>query len=253
VSRPISPQGKQCDQGEDKSKYVHRHFTSIARRYDLMNTVLSFGMHYLWKRRSVKQLNLKSGAVIIDVCGGTADLAILAARNVGPGGRVILYDINRAMIEGGIRKIRKASLEGKIFSVQGDAECLSFPERSFDAAMVGFGVRNLTDMEKGFSEMYRVLRHKGKLMCLEFSLPSFYWFRLLYDFYSFRVMPLAGKILVGTREAYSYLPDTIRRFPPPDKVADMLCNIGFSKVAYQRVTNGIAVIYTGEKNEAELG
>ena len=212
-----------------------------------MNTVLSFGLHYLWKRWAVERMRLAPGDRVLDVCGGTADLSILAARAVGPEGRVILYDINRAMIEGGRPKVKMASVSGWVDYVQGDAECLSFPEGHFDAAMVGFGIRNVTRMEKGFSEMHRVLKPGGKLMCLEFSLPVSRWFGRLYDFYSFQIMPLAGKVLAGTMEAYLYLPESIRKFPPPEELSTMLGQIGFSRVSYQRVTDGIAVIYTGIK------
>jgi demethylmenaquinone methyltransferase / 2-methoxy-6-polyprenyl-1,4-benzoquinol methylase len=232
----------------EKAGYVLKHFNSIANKYDLMNTILSFGLHYVWKRRSVNALGLKEGALVIDVCGGTADLSILAAREIGPQGRVILCDINRAMMEWGKPKVARASLEGRILFVQGDAESLSFPQSSFDAAMVGFGIRNLTNMERGIAEMYRVLKPGGRMMCLEFSLPTSQWFRALYDFYSFQLMPLAGKIMAGNRAAYLYLPESIRRFPPPDSFAALLRDAGFSSVAYQRLTNGIAMIYTGVKD-----
>ncbi|MGD0274787.1 MAG: bifunctional demethylmenaquinone methyltransferase/2-methoxy-6-polyprenyl-1,4-benzoquinol methylase UbiE [Syntrophales bacterium] len=231
----------------EKARYVLRHFTSIAGKYDFMNTILSFGLHHLWKRRSVNVMELKPGDLVIDVCGGTADLSILAARVMGPRGHVILYDINRAMIDGGKPKVRKVGLEQHIFCVQGDAEYLSFPEGCFDAAMIGFGIRNVTHMGKGIEEMYRVLKPGGKLMCLEFSIPTASWFRNLYDFYSFRIMPLAGKILAGTSEAYLYLPESIRKFPPPDQFAAMLQDAGFSAVTRRKITNGIAVIYTGVK------
>jgi len=231
----------------EKAAYVLRHFNSIAVKYDSMNTILSFGLHYLWKRQSVKALGLKPGYRVIDVCGGTGDLSILAARAVGPMGRVVLYDINRAMIEGARSKVSRASLADRIISVQGDAESLSLPEGRFDAAMVGFGIRNLTHMERGLAEMHRVLKPGGWMMCLEFSIPTSSWFRFLYDIYSFHIMPLAGKLLAGTREAYLYLPVSIRKFPPPYEFAAMLKEVGFSKVTYRSLTNGIAVIYTGVK------
>ena len=231
----------------EKVRYVLRHFNSIASKYDLMNTILSFGFHYLWKRWAVETLRLKPGDRVIDVCGGTADLSILAARAIGPKGRVILYDINRAMIEGGRPKVAMASLSGRVDYVQGDAELISFPQNRFEAAMVGFGIRNLTHMGKGLVEMYRVLKRGGRLMCLEFSLPTSLWFGWLYDFYSFRIMPLAGKLLADNREAYLYLPESIRKFPPPDELVRILQRIGFSRVIFRRLTNGIAVIYTGVK------
>jgi demethylmenaquinone methyltransferase / 2-methoxy-6-polyprenyl-1,4-benzoquinol methylase len=195
----------------------------------------------------VDTLRLKPGDRVLDVCGGTADLSIRAARSVGPGGRVVLYDINRAMIEGGIPKVDHASLSGRVRYIQGNAELMSFPPKVFDAALVGFGIRNLTHMEKGLEEIHRVLKPGGQFMCLEFSLPTCQAFRWLYDFYSFYLMPLAGKLLAGTREAYLYLPESIRKFPPPDDVVRMLRSIGFSSVTYRRLTNGIAVIYNAVK------
>ena len=238
---------------QKKAGYVRKHFDSVAGKYDFMNTILSFGLHYLWKKWAVDTLQLKPGDWVLDVCGGTADLSILAARATRPEGRVILYDINRAMIEGGKPKVAQASLGGRICYVQGDAELLSFPQDRFEAAMVGFGIRNLTYMEKGLAEMHRVLKPGGKLMCLEFSLPTSSCLRRLYDFYSFRIMPWAGKLLAGSREAYLYLPESIRKFPPPDELTVLLQNIGFSPVTYRRLTHGIAVIYAGIKGSEIQG
>ncbi len=230
-----------------KVSYVLRHFNSIAAKYDFMNTVLSFGLHYLWKRWAVDLLRLKAGEKVLDVCGGTGDLSILAAKAVGPSGRVLLYDINRAMMEGGRPKAARASLSSRISFIQGDAEKISCLADHFDAAMVGFGIRNLTRMEMGLAEMYRVLKPGGKFMCLEFSLPASPWFGRLYDFYSFRFMPLTGKLLAGTRQAYLYLPESIRKFPPPDIFAGILRKVGFGGISYRRVTNGIAIIYMATK------
>jgi demethylmenaquinone methyltransferase/2-methoxy-6-polyprenyl-1,4-benzoquinol methylase len=212
-----------------------------------MNTILSFGLQHLWKRAAVQIIGLKAGDRVIDVCGGTADLSILTAKNVGSDGRVILYDINRAMMEAGRPKVARTSMAGRIWFVQGDAERISFKDEQFEAAVVGFGIRNLTRMQKGLEEMYRVLKPGGKLMCLEFSIPTSGWFRWLYDFYSFHIMPFAGQILAGTREAYTYLPQSIRKFPLPDEFTSILERIGFSNVTYRNLTNGIAVIHLGIK------
>lgn len=146
----------------EKAGYVRRHFNSVVGMYDFMNTLLSLGIHHLWKRAAVRSLRLKPGERVIDVCGGTADLSLLAAGAVGPSGRVLLTDINRAMIMAGQTKVEKATLAGRILAVQGDAESLPFPANSFDAAVVGFGIRNLTCMERGMAEMHRVLRPGGK-------------------------------------------------------------------------------------------
>ncbi len=231
----------------EKVRWVKRHFNSIASKYDFMNTFLSFGLHYAWKRKAIKALGLKPGDWVIDVCGGTADLSILSARVVAPEGRVILYDLNRAMMEGGREKVTKGGLFGIIHFVQGDAEQIAFPEGSFDAAMVGFGIRNLTRMGKGLQEMHRVLKPGGKFMCLEFSRPTSRLFRGLYDFYSFQIMPLAGKIFAGTREAYTYLPESIRLFPMQEEFSDTLRRVGFREVTYKNLTNGIAAVHIGIK------
>ncbi len=232
---------------EDKVNHVRGHFDVVAEKYDFMNSLLSFGIHHLWKRKAVRMLNLKWGDRVIDVCGGTGDLSLLAAKVTGPYGGVMLYDINRAMMKRGKSKVLKSFFSGDIHMVQGNAEQLSFPDRCFDAAMVGFGIRNLTHLASGLSEMYRVLRPGGKLMCLEFSKPTMPLFCRLYDFYSFHIMPFLGKLLVGSRQAYTYLPESIRLFPLPDELNHIFSEIGFSDIHYRRLTNGIAVIHLARK------
>ena len=232
---------------EEKGTRVLRHFDGVASQYDLMNSVLSLGIHHLWKRKAIKTLGLYPGAYVLDVCGGTGDLSILAARIVGPTGRVILYDINEKMISAGIDKMSRSREGNRITHVLGDAEHIAFPDQCFDATMVGFGIRNLVHMKEGFKEMYRVLKHGGKIMCLEFSKPTCVPFRWLYDMYSFYIMPFLGEIIVGNRQAYLHLPESIRTFPLPDELARMLENIGFKNVSYKKLTNGIAVIHTGVK------
>jgi demethylmenaquinone methyltransferase/2-methoxy-6-polyprenyl-1,4-benzoquinol methylase len=226
-----------------KTDRVLQHFNSVARHYDFMNTLLSFGIHYAWKRAAVRMLKLAPGERILDVCGGTGDLAILAARAIGPAGRVVIYDINRAMIQAGMHKVIDTEIEGRLGYIQGNAESISFPDRHFDTAMVGFGIRNVTHMKQGFEEMYRVLKPGGKLMCLEFSKPIWPLFRWLYDFYSFYIMPFLGQLLACNRKAYKHLPESIRMFPLPAELSELLEKIGFSQVTYRRLTNGIAVIH----------
>ena len=234
---------------DEKVHWVHRHFNTVAARYDLMNTILSLGIHHLWKRTAVRMMGLKREASVIDVCGGTGDLSVLAARDVGPSGRVILYDINRQMIQEGIPRVKRASFGHRISFVQGDAEQISFPDQSFDAAMVGFGIRNLTHLEKGFQEIYRVLKPGGKLMCLEFSSPISPLFRRVYDWYSFSVMPRLGELMVGSRLAYTYLPESIRMFLAPEALSNILEGVGFSRIAFRRLTNGIAVVHVGVRGQ----
>jgi demethylmenaquinone methyltransferase/2-methoxy-6-polyprenyl-1,4-benzoquinol methylase len=231
----------------EKGRLVHQHFDTVARRYDLLNSLLSFGLHHLWKRAAVRMMQLKPGARVIDVCGGTADLALRAARVIGSTGQVIVYDINWAMMAAGWPKVAKSPLAARLRYIQGDAEHLCFPDAHFDAAMVGFGIRNLTHPEQGFQEMFRVLKPGGTMMCLEFSQPKTAWFRWLYDLYSFYLMPAVGKLMVGSWEAYTYLPESIRRFSQPAELTATLENLGFTRVRYRRLTNGIAVIYLGVK------
>jgi demethylmenaquinone methyltransferase/2-methoxy-6-polyprenyl-1,4-benzoquinol methylase len=231
----------------EKSERVLQHFNSVAHVYDFMNSLLSFGIHHAWKRASVRALGLRPGDRVLDVCGGTGDLAILAARQVGAGGRVVVYDINRAMIDAGLPKVRGGPLENRIRHVQGDAEQIALPDKSFEAAMVGFGIRNVTRMRQGFAEMHRVLKPGGRLMCLEFSRPVWPVFRWLYDAYSFYAMPFMGDLIAGSRKAYMHLPESIRMFPLPDELAEILRGVGFSRVEYRRFTNGIAVAHLAVK------
>ena len=232
---------------EKKAHRVLQHFNTVARKYDLMNTLLSFGIHHLWKRTAVKTMTLKPGDRVLDVCGGTGDLAILAAETVGESGRVIIYDINRAMIDAGLHKVNSSPSKHRIGFIQGDAEQLPFADGHFDAAMVGFGIRNVTRMDQGFKEMCRVLKPGGKMMCLEFSKPTAPLFRFLYDIYSFHVMPLLGELIVGSRKAYVHLPESIRTFALPDELTGILKKAGFSQVTERKLTNGIAMIHFAVK------
>lgn len=192
-------------------------------------------------------LKLKPGDRVLDLCGGTGDLAMSAGRSIGPTGEMVLYDINREMMIAGRDRVLSSPFGKQTFYVQGDAEMIALPDNSFDAAMVGFGIRNLTHMEKGFKEMYRVLKTGGKMMCLEFSKPSAPVFRWLYDLYSFYIMPSIGGLVVGSQKAYRHLPESIRVFPLPEELTRVLENIGFHKVNHRKLTNGIAVVHLGEK------
>ncbi|MBC8246321.1 MAG: bifunctional demethylmenaquinone methyltransferase/2-methoxy-6-polyprenyl-1,4-benzoquinol methylase UbiE [Deltaproteobacteria bacterium] len=237
---------------DQKAHWVRSHFNTVANDYDLMNTILSFGIHHLWKRKALKMLALKPDDRVLDLCGGTGDLAVRATRHLASPQQIILYDINPDMIRAGLAKGSAAQTRKQIAYIIGDAERMALAGQRFDAVMVGFGMRNLTHMIKGFAEIYRVLRPGGKMICLEFSKPTTPWFRWLYDFYSFYIMPIVGKLVVGSRKAYTYLPESIRLFSLPHELKIILEEIGFTKVIYQKLTNGIAVVHYAEKPQHSL-
>lgn len=231
----------------EKVERVRDHFDVIAKRYDLMNTILSFGIHHLWKRAAIDLLGLREGETVLDLCGGTGDLSLLAAKRIGTSGRIVLYDINRAMMEAGRYRSTHAADRKRVYYIQGDAERAALASCRFDAAMVGFGIRNLTNREEGLREVHRVLKPGGRFVCLEFSQPTASWFRFLYDFYSYRIMPVLGSLIAGSHEAYIYLPDSIRIFPSPAELVGILDEIGFSRTDYRKLTNGIACLHWGMK------
>jgi demethylmenaquinone methyltransferase/2-methoxy-6-polyprenyl-1,4-benzoquinol methylase len=230
-----------------KAHLVQQHFSAIAARYDLANDILSFGLQRAWKRVAVRMLGLKAGEVVLDVCGGTADLARLAVAIMGGRAGAVVYDFNRDMLAVGRNKLQGNPLAANLTWIQGDAENLALKSASVDAAMVGFGVRNLTNWERGFQEMHRVLKPGGRMVCLEFSQPPARWFRLLYDLYSFTLIPVVGKLLAGSWEAYAYLASSIRAFPSPGELIGLLEGIGFTQVTCRSLTQGIAVIHRGVK------
>jgi len=231
----------------EKKRLVHDQFTPIATTYDRADAVLSLGLHFLWKRRTVRRLCLGPGESLLDVCGGTADLALRAARLLGPEGRAVVCDFNRPMMEAGRVKSGRARRGGIVSFIQGDAEGLPFADASFDAVTVGFGLRNLVDLDRGIREIVRVLKPGGRLAALEFSLPRRRWQRSIYAFYSFRLMLPAARLISGADGPYRYLAESIRVFDPPEELAGRLARGGFSDVAIRPVSLGIATVYSGKK------
>jgi demethylmenaquinone methyltransferase/2-methoxy-6-polyprenyl-1,4-benzoquinol methylase len=241
------PFGYRTVGAEEKKRLVHDAFTPIAGTYDRADAWLSLGLHFLWKRATVRGLGLRPGERALDVCGGTADLALLAAKRVGASGLAAVCDFNRSMMDVGLKKSARSGHGGAVGFVQGDAELLPFPDGSFDAVIVGFGLRNLVDLDRGLGEIHRVLRPGGRLRALEFSLPRRRWQRSLYALYSFRFMLPASRLITGTDGPFRYLAESIRVFDPPEGVAGRLVRAGFAEVGYAPLSLGIAVVYSGRK------
>jgi demethylmenaquinone methyltransferase/2-methoxy-6-polyprenyl-1,4-benzoquinol methylase len=231
----------------DKKQLVQDQFTPIAATYDRADAVLSLGLHFLWKRATVRALRLRPGDRVLDVCGGTADLALLAAGRLGSSGAAVVCDINRPMMETGRAKARRSRQGAPVVFVQGDAESLPFCDRSFDAVTVGFGLRNLVDLDRGLREMGRVLKPGGRFAGLEFTLPRRRWQRALYAFYSFRIMPPAARFITGTDGPFRYLVESIRVFAAAGDVAGGLGRAGLAEVAVRPLSLGLATIYSGRK------
>ncbi|MBI5344395.1 MAG: bifunctional demethylmenaquinone methyltransferase/2-methoxy-6-polyprenyl-1,4-benzoquinol methylase UbiE [Deltaproteobacteria bacterium] len=232
---------------EEKQGRVKEIFDSVAGNYDLMNDLMSMGTHRIWKRLVAMCSGLREGDSAIDVAGGTADIALLLAGRVKEKGSVVVYDINAGMLKAGRDKCIDRGYLRNIRFAQGNAEDIAFADNTFHCATVGFGVRNVTRLEKAFAEMTRVVKPGGKVICLEFSHPENPLLRTLYDIYSFSVIPLIGAAVTGNQEAYTYLPESIRKFPAQEELKKIMEDAGLYKVRYRNVFNGIAAIHTGIK------
>jgi demethylmenaquinone methyltransferase / 2-methoxy-6-polyprenyl-1,4-benzoquinol methylase len=232
---------------EDKVRYVRRMFDAIAPRYDLVNTLISAGRHRVWKRAAAALAAAPPGGRAIDVCCGTGDLALLLARQVGPGGRVVGVDFSLEMLGIARRRADAAGLGGICRFVPGDAEALPAPDAAFDAATVGFGIRNAGHPDAALRELCRVLRPGGRLAVLEFSRPRNPVVRGLYDLYSFSLMAWLGRVASRHPDAYLYLPTSVRRWPDQDAFAGMLRGAGFDRVRYRNFISGITAIHVATR------
>ncbi|MGZ5915672.1 MAG: bifunctional demethylmenaquinone methyltransferase/2-methoxy-6-polyprenyl-1,4-benzoquinol methylase UbiE [Hyphomicrobium sp.] len=235
---------------EERQTLVNRVFATVAERYDLMNDLMSGGLHRLWKDDFIAALNPPRGDKpyrLLDVAGGTGDVAIRYARASGPNATAVLCDISPEMIEVGRRRVREAGLEDRITFAQGNAEALAFPDRAFDAYTIAFGIRNVTHIDKALSEAFRVLKTGGRFLCLEFSRVEVPILDRIYDFHSFEIIPRLGAIAAGDAEPYRYLVESIRKFPSQARFAEMIRAAGFDRVSYRNLTGGIAAIHSGWK------
>lgn len=218
-------------------------FDSIAHRYDFLNHLLSGGVDFYWRRRAIKHLTALHPRRILDVATGTADFAVAALR-LQPE-RVVGVDVAEAMLGEGRRKLQSRGLDDLVLLETGRAEQLRFGTGEFDAAIVAFGARNFENLEAGLREMHRVLRSGGKIVVLEFSRPRRFPFRQLYFFYFRRILPIVGRLVSGSRQAYTYLPDTVMSFPEGEDFIAILERVGFRETVAERLTFGIATVYSG--------
>ena len=232
----------------EKQTLVNDVFHSVAQRYDLMNDLMSAGLHRVWKDIMINTLNpSKSDApfALLDVAGGTGDISFRAARKAGAGFHATVCDINGDMLEVGRQRALKQYLEDKVSFVEGNAEKLAFPDRSFDAYTIAFGIRNVPQIELALAEAYRVLKHGGRFLCLEFSTVEVPGLDKLYDLFSFNVIPQLGRAVTGDAESYRYLVESIRQFPRPNAFAEMISAAGFSRVSWQTLSGGIVALHSG--------
>jgi len=250
IAQDSQPQPKAVStwSGQAREQAVQRMFTAIAGVYDLNNTLLSFGLHYSWKKIAASYITPIEGGMALDVGSGTADLALLVEPRMGATGHVIASDLNHAMLAEGRKKVAGKGLAGKITCLQASAEHLGFPDNTFDAVTTGFCMRNVGDLPQAVGEICRVMKPGGRFVCLEFSRPVFGWLRMLYDWYSFTLLPWIGtKVARDTTGVYEYLPASIRTFPDQERLCEILRTAGFRHVEYRNLTGGIVAIHIATK------
>ncbi len=230
-----------------KAGLVRGVFDSVASRYDLMNDLMSGGIHRLWKRFTIELSAARAGQTVLDIAGGTGDLAVKFSSLVGPEGRVILADINAAMLEVGRDRLIDKGATGNINVVQADAQALPFEDNSIDCITIAFGLRNVTDKGMALRSMLRVLRPGGRLLVLEFSKPTSPLLAKVYDQYSFQVLPAMGKLIAQDSESYRYLAESIRQHPDQETLLELMEESGFANVSYHNMTGGIVAVHRGFK------
>jgi demethylmenaquinone methyltransferase / 2-methoxy-6-polyprenyl-1,4-benzoquinol methylase len=231
----------------EKVRRVRDVFDSVAGKYDVMNDLMSLGVHRLWKRTAVMLSNVREGDQVLDLAGGTGDLTILYEKRVGSRGSVVLADINRSMLEVGRDRLVDQGIVSNISFAQVNAEQLPFADSSFDCVCIGFGLRNVTDKDAALRSMYRVLKPGGRCIILEFSRPYPDLFSKFYDMYSFKILPIIGKVVAKDPDSYRYLAESIRVHPDQESLKKMMENAGFERCEYFNLSQGIVAVHRGYK------
>ena len=232
---------------DEKAGKVAEVFHSVADKYDLMNDLMSGGIHRLWKRFTIDCSGARPGQRILDLGGGTGDLTAKFSRIVGDKGQVVLADINNSMLNVGRDKLRNSGIVGNVHYVQANAEELPFPDDYFDCITISFCLRNVTEKEKALRSMFRVLKPGGRLLVLEFSKPKFTFLSKIYDVYSFHLLPKMGKIVTNDSDSYRYLAESIRMHPDQETLEGMMQEVGFENTQYYNLTGGIVALHKGYK------
>ncbi|MBX3708375.1 MAG: bifunctional demethylmenaquinone methyltransferase/2-methoxy-6-polyprenyl-1,4-benzoquinol methylase UbiE [Gammaproteobacteria bacterium] len=231
----------------EKANLVANVFRSVAPKYDLMNDLMSLGLHRLWKRFTIEQAALRPGQVVLDVAAGTGDLAVAFANLVGKQGKVVMTDINEAMLQTGRERLEDKGILGNIEYIQADAEKLPFASNDFDCVSIAFGLRNVTNKLEALRSMYRVLKPGGKVLILEFSHPATPFLSKLYDLYSFNIIPKLGEWITHDKDSYQYLVESIRMHPNQETLKTMMLASGFEEVEYHNLSGGIVALHKGYK------
>ncbi|MCW8825580.1 MAG: bifunctional demethylmenaquinone methyltransferase/2-methoxy-6-polyprenyl-1,4-benzoquinol methylase UbiE [Gammaproteobacteria bacterium] len=232
---------------EEKAGKVAEVFHSVADKYDVMNDLMSFGIHRLWKRYTIEMSGVRKGHKVLDIAGGTGDLAAKFSEIVGDSGEVVLSDINGSMLGVGRSRMIDKGLLSNIDYVQANAECLPFPDNYFDCITIAFGLRNVTEKANALQSMYRIVKPGGRVLVLEFSKPQSPLLSKVYDLYSFKILPKIGEIVANDSESYQYLAESIRMHPDQQTLKDMMLDAGFEQCDYHNLTGGIVALHRGFK------
>lgn len=239
--------GYQTVEAEKKADMVASVFHSVAAKYDVMNDLMSFGVHRIWKQLTIDQSGIRPGQHVLDLAGGTGDLAIKMAKRVGPTGSVVLSDINESMLSVGRDRLTDKGIVGNVTYSQANAEALPFDDNSFHCVTMAFGLRNVTDKDKALASIFRVLKPGGRLLVLEFSKPVLPLLSKAYDAYSFTALPMMGKLVANDAESYRYLAESIRMHPDQETLQGMMDAVGFENTSYQNFTGGVVALHKGFK------